>query len=96
MLLFHFLLQRRRANKPQRASSSSRRRSRSDSESDLASEDADEEKTEGDSEGEKNGSRASSLNLEPNQPFYVDVESESEGGPHAGLQFILTPPTPGR
>jgi predicted lipid-binding transport protein (Tim44 family) len=102
MLLFHFLLQRRRArphNHHQQASSSSRRRShrpRSDSESDLASEDAAEEK-----EGEReknNGSRASSLNLEPNQPLYVDVvEAESERGSHTGLlQFILTPPTPGR
>jgi hypothetical protein len=47
------------------------------------------------------GSRASSLYLEPNQPLYVDVdvdvESESnDRGPHAGMQFILTPPTPGR
>lgn len=47
------------------------------------------------------GSRASSLYLEPNQPIYVDVdvdvESESnDRGPHPGMQFILTPPTPGR
>jgi hypothetical protein len=47
------------------------------------------------------GSRASSLYLEPNQPLYVDVdmdvESESnDRGPHPGMQFILTPPTPGR
>jgi hypothetical protein len=45
---------------------------------------------------------SSSLYLEPNQPLYVDVvdvdvESESsDRGPHAGMQFILTPPTPGR
>jgi hypothetical protein len=47
------------------------------------------------------GSRASSLYLEPNQPLYVDVdvdvESESnDRGPHPGMQFILTPPTPGK
>jgi len=51
-------------------------------------------------------SRAS-LNLEPNQPIFVDlvvVESADGhdggggggGGPQAGLQFILTPPTPGK
>ncbi|KAF8478924.1 hypothetical protein DFH94DRAFT_693312 [Russula ochroleuca] len=103
MLLFHILLQRRRArphNHQHASSSSSRRRShrtQSDSESDLAScEDVDEEK---EKEGERektNSSRASSLNLEPNRPLYVDVESESERGPHSALQFILTPPTPGR
>lgn len=54
-------------------------------------------------DGHGHGSRASSFYLEPNQPFYVDidvdvdVESESnDRGPHAGMQFILTPPTPGK
>jgi len=36
----------------------------------------------------------SSLYLEPNQPLYVDVVDISDR-PHAGMQFILTPPTPG-
>jgi hypothetical protein len=49
--------------------------------------------------GSQQQQRASSLYLEPNQPLYVDVdidvESESsERGPHPGMQFILTPPTP--
>jgi hypothetical protein len=61
--------------------------------------------SESDAEGKEkmNDSRASSFYLEPNQPLYVDVdvdvdvESESnDRGPHAGMQFILTPPTPGR
>lgn len=47
------------------------------------------------------GSRASSFYLEPNRPLYVDVdvdvESESnDRGPQSGMQFILTPPTPGK
>jgi hypothetical protein len=100
MFLFHFLLQRRRARPHSQgisSSPSSRRRSRrprSDSESDLASEDAAE-----DEKDKGGGSRASSLNLEPNRPLYVDVvESESVRGSHGAglLQFILTPPTPGR
>ena len=76
-----------------RRNNRARSRSRSDSESDIAS-----------VEGEKkNGSRrrASSLYLEPNQPLYVDVDIDVESetndrGPHPGMQFILTPPTPGR
>ncbi|KAI0255378.1 hypothetical protein BJV78DRAFT_1179721 [Lactifluus subvellereus] len=39
------------------------------------------------------GSHAS-LNLKPNQPVFVDVESDN--GSQAGLQLILTPPTPAR
>jgi hypothetical protein len=122
LLLFHILLQRRKAkaakkSRPhhgahhnshhkQEASSASsfsfpsRRRgsriSRSDSESDVEGEEEEEKMNDG-----RHGSRASSLYLEPNQPLYVDVdvdvESESnDRGPHAGMQFILTPPTPGR
>jgi hypothetical protein len=48
--------------------------------------------------------------LEPNRPIYVDVvvvessdgggvgsaDDNVGGGPRAGLQLILTPPTPGR
>jgi hypothetical protein len=73
------------------------RRSRSDSESDVEGEEEDDsEKING-----SHGSRASSIYLEPNQPLYVDVdvdvESESnDRGPHPGMQFILTPPTPGK
>ncbi|KAI0254253.1 hypothetical protein BJV78DRAFT_1186579 [Lactifluus subvellereus] len=41
------------------------------------------------------GSRASaSLNLKPNQPVFVDVKPDN--GSQAGLQLILTPPTPTR
>jgi hypothetical protein len=52
-------------------------------------------------------SSRTSLDLEPNRPIFVDlviVESAADGhdgggrggGPQAGLQFILTPPTPGK
>jgi hypothetical protein len=80
---------------PRRRSRS--RTSRSDSDSDAEG----EEKMNDDGHHHHEGSRASSLYLEPNQPLYVDVdidvESESnDRGPHAGMQFILTPPTPGR
>ncbi|KAI0282740.1 hypothetical protein BC826DRAFT_974046 [Russula brevipes] len=98
VLLVHFLLlRRRRRAKPagRRRSSCRRTRTRSQTRSDSDSEDAD-----GDGDGggdlasEEKGSRAS-LNLEPNRPIFVDVES-SDCGPPAGLQFLLTPPTPAR
>ena len=56
----------------------------------------------GGNSGSRSRASESSLYLEPNQPLYVDVvdvdvESESnDHGPHAGMQFILTPPTPGK
>jgi hypothetical protein len=59
--------------------------SSSHSDSDLGSLEA----AEGD---EEKGSRLS-LNLTPNQPIFVDVDA---GGAQAGLQLLLTPPTPRR
>ncbi|KAI0050023.1 hypothetical protein FA95DRAFT_1603876 [Auriscalpium vulgare] len=35
-----------------------------------------------------------SFTLTPNQPVYVDVESE--GGAAVGMQLVLTPPTPAK
>ena len=92
--LIHLLLLRRRAKQQARAarrlialdghqSSSS---SSSQSDSDLSSLEA--------AEGsEEKGSRLS-LNLTPNQPIFVDVDAG--GGTQAGLQLLLTPPTPRR
>jgi hypothetical protein len=68
-------------------------------------EEEEEEKMKMKNGGRGSGPRASSLYLEPNQPLYVDVdvesvesESDDHRGPaaHAGMQFILTPPTPRR
>lgn len=75
--------------------------SSSQSDSDLGS-------LEAAAEGEEKGSRLS-LNLTPNQPIFVDVEAVyagagggnggnrgGGGAQTAGLQLILTPPTPRR
>ncbi|KAH9029094.1 hypothetical protein EDB85DRAFT_2147552 [Lactarius pseudohatsudake] len=97
--LIHLLLLRRKAK--QQARASSRRlialdghgaTTASQSDSDLGSLEAAEE--------EKGSSRLS-LNLTPNQPIFVDVEAVYGGhggarGAQAGLQLILTPPTPRR
>jgi hypothetical protein len=108
MLLLHLrLLRRSRARQPHNVATNH--------ESDLASE------TDNLKEKRRRGtpptgfsavripSPRASLNLEPNQPIFVDVivvESADadgrdgggggSGGPQAGLQFILTPPTPGK
>ncbi|KAH9001766.1 hypothetical protein EDB92DRAFT_1828710 [Lactarius akahatsu] len=107
--LIHLLLLRRKAK--QQARASSRRlialdghgaTTTSQSDSDLGSLEA----AEGGAEEEKGGSRLS-LNLTPNQPIFVDVEAVygsggagarggGGGGAQAGLQLILTPPTPRR
>ncbi|KAF8266611.1 hypothetical protein EI94DRAFT_1802897 [Lactarius quietus] len=93
-VLIHLLLLRRRAKQQARASrrlialdghGASSSSSSSQSDSDLGSLEA--------AEGiEEKGSRLS-LNLTPNQPIFVDVDA---GGAHAGLQLLLTPPTPRR
>jgi hypothetical protein len=96
--LIHLLVMRRRAKQQARASASRRlialdghhnasssSSSSSQSDSDLGSLEA----AEGD---EEKGSRLS-LNLTPNQPIFVDVDA---GGAQAGLQLLLTPPTPRR
>lgn len=96
--LIHLLLLRRRAKQQARAatrrlialdgaSSSSSSTSSSHSDSDLGSLEA----AEGD---EEKGSRLS-LNLTPNQPIFVDVDAGGTQG-QAGLQLLLTPPTPRR
>lgn len=94
--LIHLLVLRRRAKQEARASrrlialdghhnASSSSSGSSQSDSDLGSLEA----AEGD---EEKGSRLS-LNLTPNQPIFVDVDA---GGALAGLQLLLTPPTPRR
>ncbi|KAH9039398.1 hypothetical protein EDB84DRAFT_1056657 [Lactarius hengduanensis] len=98
--LIHLLLLRRKAK--QQARASSRRlialdghgaTTASQSDSDLGSLEAAVE--------EEKGSSRLSLNLTPNQPIFVDVEAVYGGhgaarGAQAGLQLILTPPTPRR
>ncbi|KAI9433945.1 hypothetical protein H4582DRAFT_2060609 [Lactarius indigo] len=105
--LIHLLLLRRKAKQQARASRrlialDGHGATASQSDSDLGSLEAAEE---GGAEEEK-GSRLS-LNLTPNQPIFVDVDVEAVygggnggarggGGAQAGLQLILTPPTPRR
>ncbi len=106
--LIHLLLLRRRAKQQARASQRlialdghHHGATTSSSDSDLGSLEA----ADG---GEEKGPRLS-LNLTPNQPIFVDVDIESVyggagadngggrgGGGQAGLQLILTPPTPRR
>ena len=100
--LVHMLLLRRRRAKQQaratrrlialdghhnhNASSSSSSSSSSHSDEDLGSLEA--------AEGDDEKSSRLSLNLTPNQPIFVDVDAGS--GAQAGLQLLLTPPTPRR
>lgn len=94
--LIHLLILRRRAKQQARASSrrlialdgnhnASSSSSSSHSDSDLGSLEA--------AEGEEEKGSRLSLNLTPNQPIFVDVDA---GGAQAGLQLLLTPPTPRR
>ena len=111
MLLLRLrLLRRSRARQPHN-NATHHDRDRDHHESDLASE------TGSSKEKRRRGTPAgfsavripsprASLNLEPNQPIFVDVvvvesadadgRDGGSGGPRAGLQFILTPPTPGK
>jgi len=102
--LIHLLILRRRAKKRTRAAQRlialDRRHhgsTSSQSDSDLGSLEA--------AEGDEKDSRVS-INLTPNQPMFVDLEAVYGGagagggnggaGTQAGLQLILTPPTPRR
>lgn len=93
------LLRRRRAKQQARATrrlialdghhnhnASSSSSSSSHSDEDLGSLEA--------AEGDDEKSSRLSLNLTPNQPIFVDVDAGS--GAQAGLQLLLTPPTPRR
>jgi hypothetical protein len=111
MVLLHLRLLRRKKKAPAASRRSRQPHNATDHESDLASETETTEKrrrgppSTGFSAVRIPSPRAS-LNLEPNQPIFVDVvvvESADAdgrdgggGGPRAGLQFILTPPTPGK
>jgi hypothetical protein len=105
--LIHLLLLRCRAKQQARASQrlialdGHHGATSSSSDSDLGSLEA----AEG---GEEKGSRLS-LNLTPNQPIFVDIDAvyggaaagggngrAGGGGAQAGLQLLLTPPTPRR
>jgi len=107
MLLLHVRLRRRRnapasrrsARQPLAHAHTANHDHDQDRESDLASEKR--------SATSFSVSSRASLNLEPNRPIFVDVvvvESadghdgggNGGGGSQAGLQFILTPPTPGK
>lgn len=98
-LIHMLLLRRRRAKQQARATrrlialdghhnhnASSSSSSSSHSDEDLGSLEA--------AEGDDEKSSRLSLNLTPNQPIFVDVDAGS--GAQAGLQLLLTPPTPRR
>lgn len=98
-LVHMLLLRRRRAKQQARATrrlialdghhnhnASSSSSSSSHSDEDLGSLEA--------AEGDDEKSSRLSLNLTPNQPIFVDVDAGS--GAQAGLQLLLTPPTPRR
>jgi hypothetical protein len=100
VFLIHFILLRRKARRSSlrhldglpRGQSASRARW-SDSDSDSSDMDPSRSRSSS-SSSEKGPHWQASLNLKPNQPVFVDVESDN--GSQAGLQLILTPPTPSR
>jgi mannitol-specific phosphotransferase system IIBC component len=98
--------QQQQQQQQQRQEAASRRQRRRRYDHDPDDGDDDDELEDLASEKSTTSFSVSSLSLEPNQPIFVDVVVIEEssvcgtttgaGGAQTGLQFILTPPTPGR